>query len=144
VISLLLAAIVGITLHEAAHAGSALLMGDPTAHALGRASLAPWRHIDPLGSLAVPLVLFTLTGVVAGWGRAVPLDRTRLGRLGYLLAVAAGPAANALLAFGCWLAGWDAGATANLALCCLNLLPVPPLDGSHIARELLWTPPLRH
>lgn len=154
--------LLAITLHEAAHGYAAKHFGDPTAFLAGRISLNPLRHIDPIGTIAVPLgivLLNVLTGASFppfGWARAVPVDfgRLRHPKRDMLWVAAAGPAANLAQAFGWGLMlglqnaldgyGGDlfyqmatAGIVANLALMLLNLLPIPPLDGGRIAISLL-------
>lgn len=147
-----------VTLHEAAHGWLANRMGDPTAKKLGRLSLNPIRHVDPVGTLLVPAVTFVLTGFIFGWARPVPIDARHFAhpRRGMALVALAGPMANLLMALG-WallirltqsLAGlpWIAdplfamglmGVGFNVILAVLNLLPVPPLDGSHVLAGVL-------
>jgi Zn-dependent protease len=149
-----------ITLHEAAHGYVAYLLGDKTAYMLGRVSLNPAKHIDPVGTIAVPALMFFLGGFIFGWAKPVPVTWQNLRRpkLDMALVAIAGPAANLLMAFlwviivkisyvlldgnikpGIWgttlqflyLAG-NYGITINLLLMILNLLPIPPLDGSRI------------
>lgn len=157
--------LLAITLHEAAHGYAAFRLGDPTAHLAGRISLNPLRHVDPVGTLAVPLgiVLLNLaTGASFppfGWAKAVPVNfgRLRHPKRDMFWVAAAGPAANLVQAFG-WglmiglqnaLGGYGgdyffamatAGVVVNLALMLLNLLPIPPLDGGRIAISLLPGP----
>ena len=147
-----------VTIHEAAHGWLANRMGDPTAKRLGRLSLNPIRHVDPVGTLLVPAITFLLTGFIFGWARPVPIDASHFHnpRRGMALVALAGPAANLLMALG-WallirlaqnLAGvpWIAdplfamglmGVAFNVILAVLNLLPVPPLDGSHVLAGVL-------
>jgi Zn-dependent protease len=165
--ALVLAAVVAITLHEAAHGYAALALGDDTAKRMGRLSLNPLRHVDPVGTLLVPGVLLlgqylTLGRVEAvfGWAKPVPVNvlALREPRRGMMLVAAAGPLMNFALA---WVAGLLAhpaaglGAflsadliqwiylllyfsiTANLVIGLFNLLPVPPLDGGRIIAGLL-------
>ncbi|MEK6708697.1 MAG: site-2 protease family protein [Pseudomonadota bacterium] len=155
--------ILAITLHEAAHGYVARYFGDLTAHAQGRISLNPMRHIDPMGTIVVPLVLFTLskltvgTGFLFGWAKPVPVNFGNLRRPKYdmLWVAAAGPGANLFMAF-LWallmklglslpesdlsrpmiLMG-EAGIEINVILMVLNLLPLPPLDGGRMAVSLL-------
>jgi Zn-dependent protease len=157
--------LLAITLHEAAHGYAARHFGDPTAYLAGRISLNPLRHIDPVGTLAVPLgivLLNIMTGASFppfGWAKAVPVNfgRLRHPKRDMLWVAAAGPAANLALAIG-WglmlglqnaLDGYGgqlfyqmglAGIVVNLALMLLNLLPIPPLDGGRIAISLLPSP----
>ncbi|MFA7279302.1 MAG: site-2 protease family protein [Sterolibacterium sp.] len=152
-----------ITLHEAAHGYVARMFGDPTAWELGRVSLNPLRHIDPVGTLLVPaLILGTSSllgsgGILFGWAKPVPVNFSRLRnpKRDMLWVAAAGPGANLIMAL-----GWacliklaimmpdsvfalpmaemgKAGITINAALMLLNLLPIPPLDGGRIAVSLL-------
>ena len=159
-----LAAILAITLHEAAHGYAALSLGDDTAARAGRLSLNPIRHVDPVGTLLVPGLLLVsqlvTTGrvdVMFGWAKPVPVDimRLRNPRFGMVLVAAAGPAINILLAILAALAvhpllgpGTDnvqdwlrqflfLSLLGNLVLACFNLLPIPPLDGGRILGGLL-------
>ena len=155
--------ILAITLHEAAHGYVAKHFGDLTAYAQGRVSLNPMRHIDLMGTVIVPLVLFTLskltvgTGFLFGWAKPVPVDFGNLRRPKYdmLWVAAAGPGANLFMAFlgallmklGLSLPESDlsrpmilmgeAGIEINVILMVLNLLPLPPLDGGRMAVSLL-------
>lgn len=155
--------IFAITLHEAAHGYVARHFGDLTAYAQGRISLNPLRHIDPVGTIIVPLALYALfklfggAGILFGWAKPVPVNfgNLRHPKRDMLWVAAAGPAANFLMALG-WglmfkiaLAFPDnyfalplkmmaeAGVQINAVLMVLNLLPVPPLDGGRIAVSLL-------
>ncbi len=155
--------ILAITLHEAAHGYVAKHFGDLTAYAQGRVSLNPMRHIDLMGTVIVPLVLFTLskltvgTGFLFGWAKPVPVDFGNLRRPKYdmLWVAAAGPGANLFMAF-LWalvmklglsmpdselskpmLLMGEAGIEINVILMVLNLLPLPPLDGGRMAVSLL-------
>ena len=159
-------AIFAITLHETAHGYAAWALGDDTARRLGRLSLNPLRHVDRVGTLLVPAVLVVaqlLTigriGFMFGWAKPVPVDASRFPnpRRGMALVAAAGPAANAVLA---WLgafalhgvlgkpgvvAGYaevmlETFILANLVLGLFNLLPIPPLDGGRIAVGVLPLP----
>lgn len=159
-------AIMAITLHEAAHGYAALALGDDTARRMGRLSLNPIRHVDPVGTLLLPAALVVgqlLTigriGFLFGWAKPVPVSawRFRDPRRGMAWVAAAGPAANFVLA---WLAalsmhgleylpdemadvlqaGLQTFILANLVLGLFNLLPIPPLDGGRIAVGLLPLP----
>lgn len=149
-----------IIIHEIAHGWAALRLGDTTAKQLGRLSLNPVRHIDPVGSLLVPgLMLLLPTGFVFGWAKPVPVNAARLGspRRDMMIVAVAGPFSNLLMlliwAFvfktgvlidgGSQLPGYimihmgAAGLLINSALMMLNLLPIPPLDGSRVVEGLL-------
>ena len=155
--------IFAITLHEAAHGYIARYFGDPTAWQLGRVSLNPLRHIDPVGTLLVPALILATTsllaggGILFGWAKPVPVDfgRLRNPKRDMLWVAAAGPGANLVMTLG-WacliklatlmpesvfalpmVEMGKAGITINAALMLLNLLPIPPLDGGRIAVSLL-------
>jgi Zn-dependent protease len=152
-----------ITLHEAAHGYVARHFGDVTAHAQGRISLNPLRHIDPFGTIVVPIlilvgsVLAGTEGFLFGWAKPVPVNYSALRRPRQHMALvaAAGPAANLAMALG-WAVllkiamllpenGYStglalmarAGLVVNLLFMLLNLLPIPPLDGGRIVTSLL-------
>jgi Zn-dependent protease len=144
-----------ITLHEAAHGYVARMFGDNTAFVAGRISLNPLRHIDPIGTVVVPLVMVTLSGFMFGWAKPVPVDFGSLRRpkQDMVWVAGAGPGANLAMAIG-WvlfakllvLFGVEeqffylvanAGVQVNLVFMALNLLPIPPLDGGRIAVGLL-------
>lgn len=154
----LLPLLFAITLHEVAHGWVARQLGDRTAEKMGRLSLNPLHHIDPIGTLLVPGVLLLLGGgVIFGWAKPVPVDFGKLHkpRRDMALVAVAGPAANLLMAL-FWvlmirfalfidtpffsvplgLMG-KVGIAINLVLMLLNLLPIPPLDGGRIAVSLL-------
>ena len=155
--------ILAITMHEAAHGYIAKKFGDLTAFNAGRISLNPARHIDPVGTILVPLSLFVLSkltigaGFLFGWAKPVPVNFANLRhpKRDMLWVAAAGPGANLLMAFfwalviklGIVMPEHDfvkpmvlmgiAGIEINVILMVLNLLPLPPLDGGRMAVSLL-------
>ncbi|QKH37609.1 site-2 protease family protein [Achromobacter pestifer] len=153
--------IFAITLHEAAHGFVARMFGDPTAYQAGRISLNPARHIDPIGTLLVPVAILLASkllgspGMLFGWAKPVPVDFSRLRRpkQDMLWVALAGPAANLLMAVmwafslriflesglqeSFWFEMAVAGVNVNLVLMALNLLPILPLDGGRILFSLL-------
>lgn len=153
--------VLAITLHEAAHGYVARHFGDPTAWQAGRISLNPLRHIDPFGTVLLPLILFVVQSpFLFGWAKPVPVNfgRLRHPKSDMLWVAAAGPAANLLMAL-VWAGLYKLsllipanayslpaekmcgiGISINLALMVLNLLPLPPLDGGRIAVSLLPQP----
>ncbi|HEX8842907.1 MAG TPA: site-2 protease family protein [Sphingomicrobium sp.] len=153
--------IIAIVFHEVAHGLVARRLGDPTAEERGRLSLNPIRHIDPFGTVILPLLLaVTHAGALFGWAKPVPVDYRRLKnpRRDMVLVALAGPGMNlllaligaAILAATISLSGGAAGGTArlvaanalnfiliNIFLGVFNLLPVPPFDGGHVLQGLL-------
>ncbi len=149
--------LLAITLHEAAHAFAAKRLGDPTAQELGRMSLNPLRHVDPFGTVVLPLLLLILqTGFVFGYAKPVPVNAARLRdpRWGMALVALAGPGSNLLqaliaaillvfamnqgLAQGEFLSSLLIVAVyINCLLAILNMLPIPPLDGGRVLVALL-------
>ena len=153
--------IFAITLHESAHGWAAGRLGDPTATMLGRVTINPIPHIDPIGTIAVPgalLLMSALTGgggLLFGWAKPVPINpryfRNPLKAM--TIPAAAGPRSNllqmiswalllkALAAVGfydkCVISVCAAGISVNLMLSAFNLIPIPPLDGGRIGRGLL-------
>jgi len=144
-----------ITVHEASHGYVARMFGDNTAYVLGRVTLNPIKHIDPIGTIAVPLGMVILTGFMFGWAKPVPVDWASLRRpkRDMIWVAAAGPAVNLVMAI-LWAlmfrllqgAGVEerfffevarAGIQVNLVFMALNLLPIPPLDGGRIVSGLL-------
>jgi Zn-dependent protease len=152
-----------ITLHEAAHGYVARHFGDMTAYAQGRISLNPARHIDPVGTILVPIAILVLSmstvgaGFLFGWAKPVPVNYSALRRprQNMLWVAAAGPAANLAMALGWTLLlravlffpqndfsvpmrlMCEAGMQVNVVLMLLNLLPILPLDGGRIVASLL-------
>ena len=149
--------LLAITLHEAAHGYVAWRLGDDTAWRQGRVSFNPFRHIDPIGTVALPAMLLLLRApFLFGWAKPVPVafGRLRQPRRDMVLVAAAGPATNLLLATASALlfravpflpdavAAWLASnlfnsILINLVLAVFNLFPLPPLDGGRIAVGLL-------
>ncbi|NWG87825.1 MAG: site-2 protease family protein [Hydrogenophilaceae bacterium] len=149
--------IFAITLHEAAHGYVARMFGDRTAEMMGRISLNPLRHIDPIGTILVPAITIFLGGILFGWAKPVPVNfgNLRHPKRDMLWVAAAGPGANLVMAlfwaamvkFAHLIVGSDyaqplalmgmAGVSINAILAALNLLPIPPLDGGRIAVSLL-------
>ncbi|ACC70612.1 site-2 protease family protein [Paraburkholderia phymatum] len=149
--------IFAITLHEAAHGYVARMLGDNTAYVLGRVSFNPMRHIDPIGTILIPLVLYFATSgaFMFGYAKPVPVafGNLRNPRWGSLWVALAGPLCNFVQAllwgvFGVALAALNvdepfftrmarAGVFVNLVLGVLNLFPLPPLDGGRVLTALL-------
>ena len=143
-----------ITLHEAAHGWVASKLGDHTARMMGRVTLDPTRHIDPIGTIAIPLVLLlSSSGFIFGWAKPVPINFNALrnGKNGMIWVALAGPGANIVMAI-CWLFVMiiainmniaaliemgRVGILVNCVLAVFNLLPIPPLDGSRVISALL-------
>jgi Zn-dependent protease len=170
-----------LSLHEASHAWMASRLGDPTARMLGRVTLNPMKHIDPIGTILIPLAMLFLPGFgqfLIGWAKPTPVTTRNFKniRRDDILTTLAGPGSNVLAAFVCMIAlivllkTSAAGAIAvhqvvggaidpvlmaaspaifplaiifylglvlNLFLAVFNLLPLPPLDGSHVVRHML-------
>jgi Zn-dependent protease len=150
-----------ITLHEVAHGWMARYFGDRTAEMLGRLSLNPLRHIDPVGTVLVPAILLATSGLLFGWAKPVPVATKALRnpRVAGILVALAGPLANiAMAGFWCavlagivrihgnetlisWIGAMAlAGITINGVLAVFNLLPIPPLDGGRVLTGLLPSP----
>ena len=150
-----------ITVHEVAHGWVAQRLGDPTAMMLGRLTLNPVKHVDLLGTVIVPILLLYMGGFVFGWAKPVPVTWENLKQPKRdMVLVAAGPLATQIRAFlwaivmkiglmmattypdmqGFFLALFymgGAGLTIHIVLMVLNLLPVPPLDGSRVVTGFL-------
>lgn len=149
--------LLAITIHEAAHGYAARHFGDNTAWLLGRITLNPFKHIDPVGTIAVPLLLlFATSGAfLFGYAKPVPVNfgRLRHPKRDMVWVALAGPASNVVQAIGWVLLGYGltaggieerfftemvrAGVMVNLVLFALNMFPLPPLDGGRIAVGLL-------
>ena len=150
IIFTILILLLSVILHEVAHGFIAYFLGDPTAKLAGRLTLNPLKHLDPIGSVLVPLLTYSAGGFIFGWAKPVPYNPYNLkaGRWGPALVGAAGPAANFLLAgffailIRLSVSVWTLPPAflelsmyivlINLILAIFNLLPLPPLDGSKI------------
>lgn len=151
--------IFAITLHEVAHGWVASKLGDKTAELQGRLTINPLKHIDPIGTVVVPIVLLVLGGFVFGWAKPVPVNMNNLRNPKQDMAwvAVAGPTANFLMAI-IWaivaklgeellgsmpgigqflIYSGLAGIAINLILLVLNLIPIPPLDGSRVLSAFL-------
>lgn len=150
-----------LTVHEAAHAWTADRLGDPTARLLGRVSLNPVVHSDPIGTIVFPLLAMISRVPIIGWAKPVPVNirRLRHPRRDYMLVAAAGPASNLVIAFvaATVLAVMPVSPMVldepnvsvplatllgravqlNLLLAVFNMLPIPPLDGGNVLSGLL-------
>jgi Zn-dependent protease len=152
--------IASLTFHEAAHAWTANRLGDPTARMLGRLSLNPAVHVDPIGTIVFPL-LAMLTGIpVIGWAKPVPVDMRHLRhpRRDFAVVAVAGPISNLILAGAGALVfavvNFDAATPAhelvaialirfillNVLLAVFNMIPIPPLDGGNVLMGVLPEP----
>ena len=152
--------LVSLTVHEAAHAWSADRLGDSTARMLGRLSLNPAVHVDPIGTILFPLIAMATNLPLIGWAKPVPVNSARLGRnwrQKFMAIAAAGPASNLVLATiaamllrvaapagagaggvsGYLLAGLEQAVIVNVLLAVFNMVPVPPLDGGNVVAGLL-------
>ena len=148
--------IFAITVHEAAHGYIAKQFGDNTAYDLGRISVNPLKHIDPLGTIVIPSLTMFFGGMFFGWAKPVPVNFGRLKhpKKDMLWVAAAGPGANFLMMV-LWVISLKfsfllpemyvqpfelmcaSGILTNIVLMVLNLIPIPPLDGGRIAVSLL-------
>ena len=173
----MIAFLFAISVHESAHAWTASRCGDPTARMLGRVSLNPIRHIDPIGTIVLPLIAAYRGGLI-GWAKPTPVDPRNFRHpvMDDILTSVAGPVSNFIVATGALLllggislssvsghtlvmglVGGDNGASSdsalapvavllfelmfiNIVLAVFNLIPVPPLDGSHVLRHFLSEP----
>lgn len=147
--------LLSLTIHEAAHAWTADRLGDPTARALGRVSLNPLVHIDPIGTVLLPLIAAVSHLPLIGWAKPVPVSLRNLRdpRRDFMIVAAAGPISNLLQAVvaALVLRVWDphgdgpgllayalmSAVELNLLLAFFNLIPVPPLDGGNVLLGLL-------
>jgi len=152
-----------LTVHEAAHALTADRLGDPTARLLGRVSLNPAVHVDPIGTIVFPLIAIITSLPVLGWAKPVPVNVTRLRghwKRKYMLIAAAGPASNLVLAviasillhvipvsgrlaeaaLGPLGAVLREAVYLNVLLAVFNMVPVPPLDGGNVLAGVLRGP----
>lgn len=154
-----LPALFAITVHEVAHGWVAKHLGDPTAMMLGRLTLNPVKHIDPIGTIVIPIAMLMFTGFVFGWAKPVPItwENLRYPKRDMALVAVAGPMANLLMAL-VWtvvikiglllgdvhsglawflIGSGVAGIFINAVLMFLNLVPLPPLDGGRVLVGLL-------
>ena len=155
--------VVLLSFHEYGHAWAAHRCGDDTARIMGRMTINPIVHIDPIGTVLIPwvLVLFTATNTefgfaIFGWAKPVPVNPSNYGNFKRddILVSMAGPAMNVILAFvilalyrlGLALGDWSDASVINqmlmiaflsMILCVFNLIPIPPLDGSHVMRHVI-------
>ena len=153
--------VIAITFHEVAHGYAALALGDQTARRLGRLSLNPIRHVDPVGTVALPMMLAIMHAPVFGWAKPVPVVTSgmRQPRLDMALVAMAGPASNLVMGllgafaftlFAIWqgdainsgVAGFVADSLysflwINVFLAIFNMIPLPPFDGGHVVAGVL-------
>ena len=149
-----------VVVHEVSHGTMASYLGDPTARYSGRLTLNPVKHIDPVGSIIVPIASYLLGGIIFGWAKPVPFNPYNLrgGKWGPALVAAAGPLSNLSMALVFaivmrYAISWHVAPAfyqitamivmINLVLAIFNLVPIPPLDGSKILyavlpRNLYW------
>jgi len=144
-----------LTVHEWAHAWTADHLGDPTARLLGRVSFNPVVHIDPIGTIVLPLLAMFTTGFIFGWAKPVPVNISRFGnpKRDFMIVAAAGPASHLVIATAAALVFRSLGGlesagdpvmrvlyfavSINVLLAVFNMLPIPPLDGGQILMALL-------
>jgi Zn-dependent protease len=155
-LGLVIPLILSLSVHEWAHAYSAFRLGDDTAQRMGRLTLNPLVHIDPIGTVLLPLI-----GIPFGWAKPVPVNPARFTRkipmrTGMMVTAAAGPVSNVVLAVLCVIVLGVmmrfhlrneavehllvSGIGLNIALAVFNMLPIPPLDGSRVADGLMPRP----
>jgi Zn-dependent protease len=158
IVAWILPVLFAITVHETAHGWMALQLGDKTAMMLGRLTLNPLKHIDPLGTILIPGLMYMMAGFMFGWAKPVPITWQNLKqpKRDMVFVAAAGPVSNLIMAM-LWslairigLALGDAGLALvfmgvagifiNCILMVLNLLPLPPLDGGRVMTGLLPGP----
>lgn len=139
----LIPTVLAITWHEAAHANTAMLMGDPVAWVLGRTSLNPFRHLELVGSVLMPVVTYLIGGLAFGWGKATPVSHKMLTARGGFIIALAGPAANAAMGLfwftlylidgPTWLTEMsEIGVLVNSVIGLSNMLPIKGLDGYYV------------